>query len=137
MPTDKVIPAQLQTLWGEPVTETTAETDSEAAFVPFEWQPSPIPPTKAVQVPTARSADDPVTWTALMAELIDWFQADRDWLPSEPFCLWPGAWLVDPALFYRSLDADIADGPNGPRGKLGGLSHDLKCLRERTAQRPP
>ena len=36
MPTDPTILAQLQTLWGEPVTETTAEADSEAAFVPSD-----------------------------------------------------------------------------------------------------
>ena len=46
MPTDPAILAQRQTLWGEPVTETNAEADSEAAFVPSEWQPSPIPPTR-------------------------------------------------------------------------------------------
>ena len=62
MPTDPAILAQLQTLWGEPVTETNAEADSEAAFVPSEWQPSPIPPT--------RSADSPTTWDADSAELI-------------------------------------------------------------------
>lgn len=136
-PTDLALLDRRQTLWGEPVTETTAAADSEAAFVPFEWQPSPITPLEAVQVPAARPADDPVTWTASMVELIDWFRANRDWLPSEPFCLWPGAWVVDPALFYHSLDADIDHGPDGPRGKLGGLSHDLKCLRGTTAQRPP
>ena len=136
-PTDPALLAQLQTLWGEPVTETTAEADSEAAFVPFEWQPSPIPPTEAVQSSLARTADDPATWNVSTVELIDWFRANRDRLPSEPFCLWPGAWVVDAALFYRSLDSDIATGPDGPRGKLGGLSHDLKCLRGTTAQRPP
>ena len=121
MPTDPALLARLQTLWGEPVTETTTKADSEAAFVPFEWQPSPIPPD--------RPADDPATWDAKTAELIDWFRANRDRLPSEPFCLWPGAWVVDAALFYRSLDADIATGPTGPRGRYGGLAHDLKCLR--------
>lgn len=128
MPTDPAIHAQLQTLWGEPVTAATTEADSEAAFVPSEWQPSPNPP--------ARSPDLPTSWDTTTAELIDWFRANRDRLPSEPFCLWPGAWVVDPALFYRSLDADIAHGPVGPRAKLGGLSHDLKCLRGTTTQRP-
>ncbi len=75
MPTDHAILAQLQTLWSEPVTEATAETDSEAAFVSSEWQPSPIPP--------ARSADTPATWDADAAELIGWFQANRDRLPVE------------------------------------------------------
>lgn len=85
MPTDPTILAQLQTLWGEPVTLTTSEADGEAAFVPIE-----------------------------------------------PFCLWPGAWVVDAAKFYRSLDAGIASGPEGPRGRYGGLSHDLNCLRNTT-----
>jgi|GEM_PF-1888139 len=130
MPTDPALLARLQTLWGEPVTETTAEADSEAAFTPFEWQPSLIPPTEADQVSPARPADDPATWDGSTVELIDWFQANRDRLPSELFCLWPGAWVVDAALFYRSLDADITRGPEGPRGRYGGLAHDLKCLRK-------
>ena len=121
MPTDPAILAQLQTLWGEPVTETTAEADSEAAFRPSEWLPSPIPPV--------RLADSSATWDVPTAELIGWFQANRDRLPSESFCLGPGAWVVDAALFCRALDSDIATGPNGPRGRYGGLSHDLKCLR--------
>ena len=73
MPTDPAILAQLQTLWGEPVTETTAEADSEAAFRPSEWLPSPILP--------ARLADSPATWDASTVELIGWFQANRDRLP--------------------------------------------------------
>ena len=71
MPTDPALLARLQTLWGEPVTETTAEADSEAAFVPFEWfarGESPIPQT--------RPADDSATWDAATAELIGWFQAN-------------------------------------------------------------
>ena len=46
MPADPNILAQLQTLWGEPVTEATSETDAESAIVAFEWLPSPIPPTR-------------------------------------------------------------------------------------------
>lgn len=123
MPTDPAILAQLQTLWGESVTETTAEAELEAAFVPSEWfafGESPIPPT--------RKTDTPTTWDASTAELIGWFQANRDRLPVELFCLWPGAWVVDAALFYHSLDGDIARGPKGPRGRYGGLAHDLKWL---------
>ena len=126
MPTDPAILAQLQTLWGEPVTNATSEADGEAAFVPSEWQPSPIPPT--------RLADSPGTWNADAAELIGWFQSHRDRLPVELFCLWPGAWVVDAELFYRSLDGDIATGPEGPRGRYGGLAHDLKCLRDLRAR---
>ena len=122
MPSDPAILAQLQTLWGEPVTEATAEADGEAAFVPSEWQPSPIPPTQL--------ADSPATWDASTLELIGWFRANRDRLPVELFCLWPGAWVVDAALFYHSLDGDIASGPEGPRSRYGGLPHDLKRLRD-------
>jgi len=136
MPTDPAPLTQFETLWGDPVTETTAEVDVESAFVPSEWLPAPIPPTEAVLGSLARPADDAATWNASTAELIDWFQAHRDRLPSGLFCLWPGAWVVDAELFYRSLEADIASGQNGPRGKLGGLSHDLKCLTRTTTQRP-
>ena len=122
MPTDPAILAQLQTLWGEPVTEATTEADGEAAFVPSEWQPSPIPP--------ARLGNSPASWDASTLELVTWFHANRDRLPVEPFQLWPGAWVVDAALFYRSLDGDIASGPTGPRAKYGGLAHDLKRLRD-------
>ncbi len=124
MPTDPAILAQLQTLWSEPVTETTNEVDSEVAFRLFEWLPSPIPP--------ARLPDSPATWDASTAELIGWFQANHDRLPSEPFDLKPGGGIrvVDSALWYRSLDRDITTGPTGPRGKLGGLADDLIWLRK-------
>ena len=123
MPTDPAILTQLQTLWGEPVTPTTAEADSQAAFVPSEWQPSPIPP--------ARLANSPATWDASTLELIGWFHSHRERLAVEPFDLKPGGGIrvVEPALFYRSLEADIATGPDGPRARFGGLEDDLKCLR--------
>ena len=121
MPTDPAILAQLQTLWGEPVTEATAEADTEAAFVPSEWQPSPIPP--------ARSADSPASWDADAAELIRWFRANRDRLPVEPFDLCSGCRVVEPARFYASLRSEIATGPTGPRGRLGTLQVDLRRLR--------
>ena len=121
MPTDPAILAQLQTLWGEPATEATSEADAESAFIAAELLPSPIPP--------ARFADSPAMWNASTAELIDWFHANRDRLPSEPFDVKPGVRVVDPVLWYRSLDTDISSGPTGPRGKLGGLEDDLKWLR--------
>ena len=121
MPTDPAILAQLQTLWGEPVTEITPEVDGEAAFVPSEWQPSPIPP--------ARSADSPASWDADAAELIRWFRANRDRLPVEPFDLCSGCRVVEPARFYASLRSEIATGPTGPRGRLGTLQVDLRRLR--------
>ena len=121
MPTDPAILAQLQTLWGEPVTNATSEADGEAAFVPSEWQPSPIPPT--------RLADSPGTWNADAAELIGWFRANRDRLPVEPFDLCSGCRVVEPARFYVSLRTEIATGPTGPRGRLGTLQVDLRRLR--------
>ena len=121
MPTDPAILAQLQTLWGDPVTEATTEADSQSAFVPFEWQPSPIPP--------ARTADSPASWDADAAELIRWFRANRDRLPVEPFDLCSGCRVVEPARFYASLRSEIATGPTGPRGRLGTLQVDLRRLR--------
>ena len=122
MPTDPAILAQLQTLWGEPVTEATAEADGEAAFVPSEWQPSPIPP--------ARLADSPATWDADAAELIDWFRANRDRLPVELFDLCSGCRVVEPSRFYASLRSEIATGPTAPRARLGTLQADLRRLRD-------
>ena len=122
MPTDPAILAQLQTLWGEPVTEITPEVDGEAAFVPSEWQPSPIPP--------ARSADSPASWDADATELIDWFQANRDRLPVESFDLCSGCRVVEPARFYAVLRCEIATGPTGPRARLGTLQVELRRLRD-------
>ena len=122
MPTDPAILAQLQTLWGEPVTPKTAETDSEAAFVPSEWQPSPIPP--------ARSADSPASWDADAAELVAWFQNAGDSLPVEPFDLCSGCRVVEPSRFYASLRSEIATGPTAPRARLGTLQADLRRLRD-------
>ena len=124
MATDPAILAQLQTLWGEPVTKTTLEADGESAFVASEFLPRPTTP--------ARLADSPATWDTEAAELIGWFQAHRGQLPIEPLDLKPGGGVcvADPALFYRALDQDIAHGPSGPRAQLGGLADDLKWLRD-------
>ena len=122
MPTDPAILAQLQTLWGEPVTEATAEADSEAAFVPSEWQPSPIP--------SARLADSPTTWDAVAAELVTWFQTAGDRLPVEPFDLCSGCRVVEPSRFYASLRSEIATGPTAPRARLGTLQADLRRLQD-------
>ncbi|MFM9962948.1 MAG: hypothetical protein ACKV2Q_17205 [Planctomycetaceae bacterium] len=145
--TDPAILAQLQTLWGEPVTQATTEADSQSAFVPSEWQPSPIPSAGlsaaeravvdrvlsvfAPPITSARPIPSPVTWNAATAELIDWFQANQDRLPVEPFALKPGGGVrvADPVLWYRSLGRDIATGPTGPRVRLGTLEDDLSCLR--------
>ncbi len=121
MPTDSAILAQLQTLWGEPITVTTHEADVESAIVASEFLPRPIS--------SAGEEDSRVTWDASTAELIDWFQSHWERLPTEPFGLKPGVRVVDAALFYRSLSTDISSGPNGPPAKYGGLTADLENLR--------
>ena len=132
MPTDPAILAQLQTLWGEPVTEATSEADAVSAFVASEFLPSPIPPT--------RLTDSPGTWDAEAVELVTWFQNAGDSLPVEPFDLCSGCSVVDPAQFYAALRAEIATGPTGPRARLGTLQGDLRRLRDAsrltTAQKP-
>ena len=122
MPTDPAILAQLQTLWGEPVTEATSEADAESAIVASEFLPSPIPPT--------RLADSPGTWNAEAAELVTWFQTAGESLPVEPFDLCSGCRVVEPARFYASLRTEIATGPTGTRAKLGTLQVDLRRLRD-------
>ena len=122
MPTDPAILAQLQTLWGEPVTEATSEADAESAIVASEWLPSPIPPT--------RLADSPATWNAEAAELVTWFQNAGDRLPVEPFDLCSGCRVIEPARFFAVLRSEIASGPTGPRARLGTLQVDLRRLRD-------
>ena len=122
MPTDPAILAQLQTLWGEPVTEATSEADAESAIVASEFLPSPIPPT--------RLTDSPGTWNAEAAVLVTWFQNAGDCLPVEPFDLCSGCRVIEPAQFYASLRAEIATGPTGPRARLGTLQVDLRRLRD-------
>lgn len=121
MPTDPAILAQLQTLWGEPVTEATAEVDAESAIVASEFLPRPTAP--------APLADSPPTWNAEAAELVTWFQTAGDSLPVEPFDLCSGCRVVEPARFYGSLRSEIATGPIEARARLGTLQADLRRLR--------
>lgn len=67
-------------------------------------------------------------WCENDAALIDWFQSNRDQLPTEPFDLNSGIRVSDPHKFFRVLDADIQAGSNGPRA--AGLLDDLKWLRK-------
>ena len=122
MPTDPAILAQLQTLWGEPVTEATSEADAASAIVASEFLPSPIPPT--------RLADSAGTWNAEAAELVTWFQNTGDRLPVEPFDVCSGCRVVEPTRFYAALRSEIASGPAGPRARLGTLQVDLRRLRD-------
>ena len=121
MPTDPNILAQLQTLWGEPVTKATTDVDGENAFVASEFLPRATAP--------APLADSPATWNADAAELLTWFQNAGDSLPVEPFDLCSGCRVVEPARFYASLRSEIAHGPTGPRARLGTLQVDLRRLR--------
>ena len=69
-----------------------------------------------------------------MADLIAWFEANRDSLPEESFPLGPGRNVTDPLRFYISLDQDIAAGPGSPRAQYG-LVDDLRDLRAVTEPR--
>lgn len=122
MPTAPNILDQLQTLWGEPVTETTSEADAASAFVASEFLSRPTAP--------ARLVDSPATWGAEAAELVAWFQNAGGSLPVEPFDLCSGCRVVEPARFYASLRSEIATGPTGPRARLGTLQADLRRLRK-------
>ncbi|MGH7856955.1 MAG: hypothetical protein ACREQY_06445, partial [Candidatus Binatia bacterium] len=65
------------------------------------------------------------------AELIAWFtqalEAAR--LPREPFDLTRWARIGEPAKWYATLEADIAAGPRGARGRNGVVLEDLEALR--------
>ncbi len=122
MPTDPAILAQLQTLWGEPVTEATNEVDAASRFVASEFLPRPTS--------RERLADSPATWAAEAAELVAWFQNSGGSLPVNPFDLCSGCRVVEPARFYASLRAEIATGSTGVRAGLGTLQADLQRLRD-------
>ena len=67
-------------------------------------------------------------WAGEDSELIDWFRSHRDRLPSEPFQLFPWAFVGEPAKFYKALEGDIREGSDGPRAV--GLRNELRRLRE-------
>lgn len=76
------------------------------------------------------------TATAGLAELVAWFQANRERLPRKPFRLTPWAFVREPERFYQSIERDVTRGPSGPRARFGGLHADLLALREAVAGRP-
>jgi len=83
---------------------------------------------------TEVAPDTPMTpsrsdeWPLELSELIEWFQANRDRLPQEPFLLRLGCRVVRPHRFYQAIDRDIAAGPAGARARYG-LPNDLSDLR--------
>jgi hypothetical protein len=61
-----------------------------------------------------------------MAALIERFHAITP--PAEPFELYPWAKATNATRFLTALQADIAAGPHGPRGRFGALARDLERL---------
>jgi hypothetical protein len=94
-----------------------------------EWEPPPplteLTGPKSVALPaTADFGPD-------LAPLVSWFQQARvaGRLPGEPFILAPWQKIINPALFYASLELDIATGSRGSRARFGGLTGSLRRLK--------
>lgn len=68
-------------------------------------------------------------WSEADAALIDWFRANREQLPAKPFELSPGARVLDPSLFFETIDRDINAGPDCSRAR-GALQDDLAKLKQ-------
>ncbi|MEE9297191.1 MAG: hypothetical protein V3W34_19805 [Phycisphaerae bacterium] len=71
----------------------------------------------------------------VMAALAEWGDAAAavawfgSWCPpAEPFQLKPGITILDPRRWQKSIAADIAQGPSGPRARYGALQDDLRRL---------
>lgn len=69
---------------------------------------------------------DRLSWDPETSRLLEWFRTAV--LPPGPFALAPAVTVADSALFRRSLEADIAAGPNGTRARYGALQKDLRRL---------
>ena len=65
-------------------------------------------------------------WDAETNRLIDWFSTTTP--PAERFELCSGVTILDPARWWRSIEGDIALGPNGPRARYGAVQGDLRKL---------
>lgn len=63
-------------------------------------------------------------WDAETARLIAWFVEARP--PARPFELMPGVTVMQPARWWTSIHADIAEGPRGPRARWGALQANLR-----------
>jgi hypothetical protein len=84
----------------------------------------------AARTATASEQKSAAVWDADTAALIDWYRTHRDQLPAEPFQLGPRR-VIDPQLFYRSIDRDIQAGPKGPSARHGTLGIRLQQLKEK------
>ena len=73
-----------------------------------------------------RSAPTADGWDRETQRLIDWFLTTSP--PAEPFELCRGVTVLDPARWWRSIEGDIASGPNGPRARYGAVQGDLRRL---------
>lgn len=67
-----------------------------------------------------------VDWTPGAVKAIEWFLTTEP--PSEPFQLQPGVTIMNPALYWTSLQMDIKQGPGGPRA--GAVIYDIDKLRK-------
>ena len=68
-------------------------------------------------------------WDAETLRLIEWFRSVTP--PTEPFDLCRGVVILDPVRWWRSIEGDIASGPNGPRARYGAVQGDLRRLHAR------
>lgn len=112
--------------------------------------PTPPVPRKRRTKPPAGLADlpaatPPPTMPAAAdsraAELLAWFEQNRDRLPAEPFELRPGERVSNPAKFYAALQADVAAGPTArymaqtiPAPRWAPLLADLQRLKTITEE---
>lgn len=72
-----------------------------------------------------------ISWNAEEDALIQWFLSAND-LPKSSFQLKQGVYVIDSNKFYKSIQADIDEGPKGARALFGALQDDLICLRNIT-----
>jgi hypothetical protein len=67
-------------------------------------------------------------WCAADAELLAWFETAP--LPTKPFLLFTWLRVLEPLLFYATLQGDILAGPRGPRARSRALQDELARLRQ-------
>jgi hypothetical protein len=88
-------------------------------------------PSPAVPAPprTPQSQHD---WDPEIAALIRWFIDDgQHRIPDEPFQLCPWIEVTNPNRFKEALLFDISMGTDGSRYRCGGLTDDLRRLKEK------
>jgi TubC N-terminal docking domain len=105
--------------------ETHVKGDSPALVKPS------TDPEDCVRSSRKESQDSPESLE--LPGLIEWFQANRPQLPTEPFLLRPGCRVTLPDSFYAAVERDIVAGPEGLRARYG-LAGDLEDLRRLVEQ---